>query len=291
MTRRVFLLGPTAAGKTAVSLDLATILGGEIVNFDALKVYRGMDIGTAKPSREDRERVRHHLIDILDPSESYNAGRFVRDAAAAESNLETAIYAGGTSLYYKALVYGLAEAPPADPELRARAGDPGLHAELAAVDPAAAARLHPNDHKRVIRAIEVFRATGLPLSARQTQFDSGPKLDGDAFFLSRRDDDLLSRIEARVRRQVESGLEAEVRGLMERPWSREARESVTYREMRMKIRGEITLDEAIEAMVRRNRRLTKRQRTWLNALPEVRRLDVAPDEPPKVLASRIVALL
>lgn len=296
--KRIFLLGATASGKTAVSIELARRLGGQIVNFDALKVYRGMDIGTAKPSAVDRAAAPHHLIDIVEPHDAYNAGRFVRDARAAEALIgETAIYVGGTSLYYKALVYGLLEAPAVPPEVRrelaeraAREGPAAMHAELSKVDAAAGAKLHPNDSKRVLRALEVYRATGRPMSEQQTQFGAGPTLEGTCVFLERGDDDLRARIEERVRRQVRDGLEEEVRRLLALPegWSREAAESVTYREMRARVRGELTLPQAIEAMVRRNWRLTRRQRTWMNTLPEVRRLAVAADEPAPATAGRIV---
>jgi tRNA dimethylallyltransferase len=297
---RLFLLGGTASGKTAVSLALARRLGGEIINFDALKVYREMDIGTAKPSRADREAVPHHLIDILDPDESYSAGRFVRDACAAEARIRgLPIYAGGTSLYYKARVWGLFEGQPIDPgvrrELRERArreGAPALHAELASVDAPAAARIHPHDQKRILRALEVFHSSGRPLSAQQTQFERGASLPALSIFLARQEADLRARIEARVRDQIAAGLEAEVRALMARPegWSREAREAVTYREMRAKIEGRLSLEEAVAEIVRRNWRLSRRQHTWVRSLPEVRRLEVFPGEPADSVAARIALL-
>src|SRR5688572_7431424 len=203
----VFLLGPTASGKHETAILLAGRLGAEIISVDSMKVYRGMDIGTAKPGREDLARAPHHLIDICDPSETYSAGRFVKDAAEARKGIESrgrrALFVGGTSLYYKAYRYGMFEGPPADLVLRDELiaeGPAALHAELSRVDPAAAKRIHPNDTKRLVRAIEVFRKTGEPISARQSQF-ARPRMEAHVFILRR--GDLASRVEGRVRRMIE----------------------------------------------------------------------------------------
>ncbi|HTF55662.1 MAG TPA: tRNA (adenosine(37)-N6)-dimethylallyltransferase MiaA, partial [Planctomycetota bacterium] len=200
----VFLLGPTASGKHQAALLLARKLDAEIISVDSMKVYRGMDIGTAKPGREELARAPHHLIDICDPSETYSAGRFVRDAEGARRGIEArgkgALFVGGTSLYYKAYRYGMFEGPPADPVLRDELiaeGPAALHAELSRVDPTAAKRIHPNDLKRLVRAVEVFRKTGEPISSRQSQFDR-PKGEARVFILRRAD--LAGRVEARAAR-------------------------------------------------------------------------------------------
>src|SRR5688572_10115758 len=228
----VFILGPTASGKHEIGLQLAERLGAEIISVDSMKVYRGMDIGTAKPPAADLERVPHHLIDICDPSETYSAGRFVRDASEARQSVEArgkrALFVGGTSLYYKTYRYGMFEGPPADPVLRDELiaeGPAALHAELTRVDPAAAKRIHPNDLKRLVRAVEVFRKTGEPISARQSQFDR-PKGEAKVFILKRAD--LAARVERRVARMFAEGLVDKVRRLLARPWSKEGRAAVGY---------------------------------------------------------------
>src|SRR5512139_3456166 len=174
----IMLMGATAAGKSALALELAEAFGGEIVSVDSAQVYRGMDIGTAKPDRATRARVPHHLLDVVDPTECYSAARFAADASAAIGAIRARgrvpIVAGGTMLYFKALVEGLSDLPGADPSIRAaidgeaaERGWPALHAELARVDPATAARLAPNDAQRIQRALEVYRASGVPLSVQQ----------------------------------------------------------------------------------------------------------------------------
>jgi tRNA dimethylallyltransferase len=179
-----FLSGPTASGKTEVGVALAPLIGAEIVAMDSMTLYRGMDVGTAKPTAEQRRRVPHHLVDVLEPAESFSLAAYVGRAARCVGEIEArrrqALFVGGTPLYLKALVRGMFEGPPADPALRRRLAEearrygPGwLHARLRVIDPAAAARLHPNDTKRLIRAIEVHEKTGRPISAWQQQFDLG----------------------------------------------------------------------------------------------------------------------
>ena len=183
--KAIFLLGPTASGKSAVAMRLAERLPLEIVSVDSAQVYRGMDVGTAKPSPAERARVPHHLIDVVEPTEPYSAGRFRADAMRLAGEIQARarvpLFAGGTMLYFRALTQGLAELPAADPALRgeiearaARAGWPALHAELAAVDPVAAARLEPTDAQRIQRALEVHRITGTPLSQLQERARGGP---------------------------------------------------------------------------------------------------------------------
>jgi tRNA dimethylallyltransferase len=198
-----FLVGPTACGKHEASMIVAEKLGAEIISIDSMKVYRGLDIGTAKPTREDRRRIPHHLVDIIDPEESYSAGRFVQDARAAAARIKVPLFSGGTFLYYKAYVYGMfsGDAPPAEMrrELERLADERGtshLHAELKKLDPEAASRLHPNDRKRLIRALEVVRLTGRPISEMQTQWKKPPRANAVALVRSR--DELRSRFDYRM---------------------------------------------------------------------------------------------
>jgi len=289
----VFLLGPTASGKHQAALLLARKLDAEIISVDSMKVYRGMDIGTAKPGREELARAPHHLIDICDPSETYSAGRFVRDAEGARRGIEArgkgALFVGGTSLYYKAYRYGMFEGPPADPVLRDELiaeGPAALHAELSRVDPTAAKRIHPNDLKRLVRAVEVFRKTGEPISSRQSQFDR-PKGEARVFILRRAD--LAGRVEARAARMIEVGLVDEVRKLLAHPWSKEGRAAVGYREIVDHLEGRCSLEEARQAIVRDTLRFTRRQATWFKTFSDAVTVDGT--ESPFDTVDRMLAII
>jgi tRNA dimethylallyltransferase len=263
MARPIFILGQTASGKHEAAIAVADRLGGQLVSIDSMKVYRGMDIGTAKPPRP------HRLMDICDPSESYNAGRFVRDARAVLAECPRPVFVGGTMLYYKTLAYGIFEGPEADPALRAeleKAGAPALHAELVRVDPAAAAKIHPNDLKRLIRAVEVWRKTGEPISAKQVHFGTRV-LEADVFAFRR--DDLPDRIARRTRRMLSAGLVEEVRALLARPWGKEGRRAVGYREVVDFLERRVDAAEMERLINRNTNRLARHQRMWLQRLPEV----------------------
>jgi tRNA dimethylallyltransferase len=223
--RPIFILGQTGSGKHAAAEAVAERLGAQLISIDSMKVYRGMDIGTAKPKRPYR------LVDICDPSESYNAGRFVRDARKCLEDCARPLFVGGTALYYKTFAYGIFEGPEADPALREELvaiGAPKLHEELQKVDPKAASKIHPNDLKRLVRAVEVYRKTGEPISARHTHFDAGRTLEADVFGFRR--EDIKDRIAARTKTMLKAGLVDEVRALLARPWSKEGRRAVGYRE-------------------------------------------------------------
>jgi tRNA dimethylallyltransferase len=261
--RPIFILGQTASGKHAAAEAVADRTGARLVSVDSMKVYRGMDIGTAKPARP------YALVDICDPSESYNAGRFVRDARAAMAEGGRPLFVGGTILYYKTLAYGLFEGPEADPALREELvalGAPALHDELRRVDPLAAGRIHPNDLKRLVRAVEVYRKTGEPISSKQTQFGTRT-LEAEVFGFRR--DDLKDRIAARTKRMLAAGLVEEVKRLLARPWGKEGRLAVGYREVIGCLEGRHDAAEMERLINRNTNTLARHQGMWMKKLPEL----------------------
>jgi tRNA dimethylallyltransferase len=281
----LILTGPTGSGKTSLGLELAERLGAEIVAMDSMTLYRGMDIGTAKPTPAERSRVPHHLIDVLDPWESSSVAWWLDRATdcgrANGARGRPILFVGGTPLYLKALLYGLFAGPPADPELRQRllqeaeqAGRQILHARLAGVDPVAAARLHPNDLHRVVRALEVWELTGQPISSWQQQWQEkrGSARFPQVLCLDMPRAELYARIDARVHAMIAAGFIEEVEALrrLPRPISREAAQSVGYKEILAFLDGQATLEEAIAAMQTRSRQLAKRQLSWFRHLPECR---------------------
>lgn len=282
--KAVYLLGPTASGKSAIALALAERLPAEIVSVDSAQVYRGMDIGTAKPDRATLTRVPHHLVDILDPTEAYSAGRFRDDAERAIADIERrcrlAIVAGGTMLYFRALMGGLADLPPAQPAMRARIearaareGWPSLHAELARVDPASAARIEPTDAQRIQRALEVHHQTGKPLSEHHRDAAAAiPAVDALAISLEPSQRALLhERIARRFRAMLAAGLVEELEGLRARFALRSSLPSmrtVGYRQAWETLEG-LAPAATLEARgIAATRQLAKRQLTWLRAMGE-----------------------
>ena len=300
--RLYFIVGCTACGKGALGRHLAGLIGGEIVSVDSMKVYRRMDIGTAKPSPEARAETPHHCIDIVEPSESFSVAQYVDRADEAIEAVRSAgaipLAVGGTSLYIKALSEGLFEGPSADPRVRAElldraaADGPGpLHAELAAADPRAAERIHPNDTRRIVRGLEVYRTCGKSLTELQQQWDSGEKRYDCVFLGLRRDKaDRSGRINARVKRMMQAGLADEVRALLaeSEPMSPTAAQAVGYAELIAHFRGECSLDEAVERIKINTRRLAKKQRTWHRRFDGVQWFDLAPDAAVEETARRIV---
>jgi tRNA dimethylallyltransferase len=278
--RALILTGPTGSGKSQLALELAPRLGAEIVCMDSMTLYRGMDIGTAKPTHEERALVPHHLLDVLDPWQSASVAWWLDQAARVVQDIEArgkvALFVGGTPLYLKALLHGLFDGPSADSALRIRleedarqAGNQSLHDRLAAVDPATAHRLHPNDVRRIVRALEVFELTGRPISAWQTQWEGATVRDPDTCLcieLPRLE--LYQRIDARVLKMIEQGLVEEVRALrsLGRPFSREAAQALGYKELFAHLEGQGTLDEAIRQIQTRSRNFAKRQMTWFRHL-------------------------
>ncbi len=298
-----FILGCTACGKGAAGRELAARTGGHVVSVDSMKVYRRMDIGTAKPTPDQQARAPHHCIDVVEPGESFSAARFVEHAEEALTSIASAgavaLAVGGTSLYIKALSEGLFEAPPGDQAVRqalraeaAETGLAGLHRQLASVDPAAAERIHPNDERRIIRALEVYRTTGRPISDLQAQWDSGRTRHHCIFLgLRRQRDDQSHRINARVRRMAAAGLRDEVAALLSEPdgLSTQAAAAVGYAEMIAHLRGDLTVDQAVERIKINTRRLAKKQRTWHRRWRDVRWFDLAPDETVDSVVDRVMA--
>ena len=277
-TRLVCVVGPTASGKTALGLEVAEVLGGEIVSADSRQVYRRLEIGTAKPSAAERARVRHHCLDLVDPEETFDVARFRAAAAAAIADVErrgrVPVVVGGTGLYVRALLGGLCPAPPRVAALReslariVRAeGAPALHRRLGMLDPASAARIAPRDAVRSVRALEVALTTGRRLSEWQAAhgFREAP-YEALVIGLARPADELAARIDTRARAMVAAGLLDEVRALGARiPIDAPAFGAVGYREMLACVGGEVDLEAALAAMVRATRRFAKRQRTWFRA--------------------------
>jgi tRNA dimethylallyltransferase len=288
----ILVLGVTASGKARLGFELARSLDGEIVSVDSMKVYRRMDIGTAKPSKEARQQVPHHLIDVVEPSESFSVGLFLERALAAIEDIrsrgKTVVAVGGTALYIKALLYGLFEGPGSDEmiraELRAQAQREGLtrlHEALRRIDPEAAGRIDPNDAKRIIRALEVYQLTGKPISSFQKQFDAErPMHDWTILGLRREKAEESRRMNARVKKMIDQGLVEEVRSLVaeEKPLSRQARCAIGYAEIIEHLGGRMGLEDAIEEIKKNTRRLAKGQRTWFKTFKGVRWIDVGPEE-------------
>jgi tRNA dimethylallyltransferase len=282
---RILVLGVTASGKGRLAFDLAQRLGGEILSVDSMKIYRRMDIGTAKPPKEAQERVRYHLIDVAEPSESFSVGRFLELANNAVSDISArrkpVIAVGGTALYIKSLLFGLFDGPGSDGTIRehlkerAKAeGLAALHGELAAVDPQAAERIHPNDEKRIIRALE-----GKPISAFQQQWDTSGRdyTMGWTLIGLRRDKALENRrMNARVKKMIETGLPDEVKGLLAEPepLSQQARCAIGYAELIEHLQGKTTLEEAVELIKKNTRRFAKSQRTWFKTFGGVNWIDI-----------------
>jgi tRNA dimethylallyltransferase len=301
----ILILGVTASGKGRLAFDLAQSLGAEIISIDSMKVYRRMDIGTAKPPQEARRRVKYHLIDIVEPSDPFSVATFLEAASEAIKQIKgrnkTVIAVGGTALYIKALLYGLFEGPGTNQqiraELKARAETEGLAAlygELTKVDPIATERISPNDSKRIIRALEVHRLTGKSISSLQKQWDkSDAKHDWTIIGLRREKTDANGRINKRVKKMISAGLVDEVKSLLaeEKTLSKQARCAIGYAEIIEYLNGQISLEEATELIKKSTRRLAKNQRTWFKTFRNVHWLDIEPDEPPEKILTRTKILL
>jgi tRNA dimethylallyltransferase len=298
-----YLTGPTASGKTDVGLEIARQLKAEIISLDSMAVYRGMDIGTAKPGPDIRAQVPHHLLDLVDPTTDFSVAEYVDAAHRTVGEIRargmTPLFVGGTPLYLKALLRGIYQGPPADWEFRReveaeveRVGVEALHQRLALVDPLSAAKLHPRDKRRIIRALEVFRVTGEPISHQQLHFDEGqPAESCRVFVLGWERAELHRRIEARVDWMFAHGLVEEVEGLLARygRLGRTASQAVGYREVLEHLAGQRDLQATIESVKARTRQFARRQETWFRQMSECRRIPMA-EGLSSVIASRIVEL-
>jgi len=288
------LLGPTASGKSTLAMALAGRFPLEIVSVDSAQVYRGMDVGTAKPTAAEQKRVKHHLIDLIDPAQSYSAGRFRADAVRAIGEIQgrgkVPLLVGGTMLYYKALAQGIDALPAAEPGLRAqidaraaRHGWPALHADLARVDPVTAARLSPNDAQRIQRALEVWELSGQPISELHRSASPDLPFELKAFALVPEDRaELHRRIAERFDRMLKDGLVEELKTLRQRhelQASLPSMRCVGYRQAWAHLEGEYGKAELREKGIAATRQLAKRQLTWLRSLPGL--------EPAKRLAAAL----
>jgi tRNA dimethylallyltransferase len=293
------LAGPTAVGKSAVALLLAERLGGEIVSVDSMQVYRGLDIGTAKPSAEERRRVPHHLIDVVDLTESFDAAQFIQRAHAAVEDIRSRrrlpILCGGTGLYFKAFLQGLGDTPPTDPKLRRELETTTLSEllrELAERDPATYSSIDRQNPRRVIRALEVIRSTGRPFSEQRSHWHHASRITHHALFVLRRAAfDLRRRIDLRVEAMFRDGLVAETQALLGRGLrdNRTAMQALGYRQVVEHLEGKRSLPETIELVKTKTRQFAKRQLTWFRHQFEPTWVDVAEQDPLEAIADRILA--
>ena len=299
----VVLLGPTAVGKSRVAVLVAKHFGTEVLTADSRQVYRGMDIGTDKPTAEERQDVPHRLIDMVDPNETFNAGWYRRVAVVEIERLYGAgrlpFVVGGTGLYIRTLVRGLCPAPQADLQVRAdlkklrdERGRDGLYAELMCVDPETAARLHPNDESKVMRALEVYRLSGRPLSTVQAEhrFQETP-FSTLLIGLERKKETLYRRIEERIDWQLTHGMVEETRSLLDRGYGRElgSMKGLGYRQVGSYLASECDYTEMVRLFKRDTRRFAKRQMTWFRSEAGVEWLSIEDDEPYERTAERVIA--
>ncbi len=301
----ILILGVTASGKSRLAFDLARQTDAEIISIDSMKVYKRMDIGTAKPPKDCQKLVKYHLIDVAEPSESFSVGRFLELANSAIEQTHSAnkpvVAVGGTAMYIKSLLYGLFEGPGNDEKIRLKLkeqieqqGSQKLHQKLSEVDSMAAGMIHPNDAKRIIRALEVYELTGKPISGFQNQFDAEKPLENWKIIgLKRQKSDANSRINTRVKKIIEDGLVDEVKSLLaeDKPLSQQARCAIGYAEIIQHLQGHLSLDDAIENIKVNTRRFAKAQRTWFKTFKNVTWVDIDENEPSEDMLKRTISLL
>ncbi|MCH5373881.1 MAG: tRNA (adenosine(37)-N6)-dimethylallyltransferase MiaA [Planctomycetes bacterium] len=301
----IVLTGPTASGKSEVAIALAERIDGEILSLDSIAVYRDMDIGTAKPAAADRERIAHHLIDLVDPTEDFSVACYLRAAHAKVQEIRqrkrAAIFVGGTPMFLKGILRGFDPGPPADWEFRNAVeadiqahGIEALRRRLRQVDPLAAHRIDPNDTRRMIRALEVARLTGIPISHRQVQFDRGKDAsECNVFALAWPRDQLHQRINHRVEQMFQGGLIDEIRQLLTRygQLSRTACQAVGYREVLEGLRSGATVTTVKEEVAAHTRQLARRQETWFRSFSEIRPVAVREPLDAEATAAQIEPLL
>lgn len=296
----VFLAGPTAVGKSAVALALAELLGGEIISVDSMQVYRGLDLGTAKPSDTECARVPHHLLDVVELTDAFDVAKFVRLAEAAVNDIQgrgrVPIFCGGTGLYFKAWLEGLGEAPPSDARVRAEleaAPLAELLVELEQRDPVTYERIDRQNPRRVVRALEVIRLTGKPFSVQRADWtaDRRPQTTDRVFCLTREPADLRARIEARVDAMFTAGLVEETRALLARGLAanRTAMQALGYRQVVEHLRGERGLAETVALVKTRTWQFARRQGTWFRRQLPVERVPLAVEADPVAVARQLLA--
>ena len=287
-TRIIAIAGPTAVGKTALSIALAKALDGEIISCDSMQIYRGMDIGTAKPTKEELAQVKHHMIDVADPAYNYSCADYNRDASQILADLlargKTPIFCGGTRLYLESVLYeGAYASPEADEALRAKLWEKSAeenHRELMKIDPESAAAIHPNNRKRVIRALEVYLLSGKTKTEWDKENTRGTLKSGvELYVLTSSDrDSLYKRIDARVDLMVEAGLLDEVRSLALDPTTT-AGQAIGYKELNGYLAGQGTLEDALDKIKQASRNYAKRQLTWWERNPHAVKIDMANTTP------------
>ncbi len=297
MTAPILLAGPTASGKSTVALALAEAIGGEIISVDSMQVYRGLDLGTAKPTAAERQRVPHHLIDVTELTDAFDSAKFLALAHAAVNDIRqrarVPILCGGTGLYFNVWLNGLGDSPPPDPVLRAELEAkplPELLDELARQDLVTFDEIDLNNRRRVVRAVEVIRITGRPFSLQRAAWpERAPALAGRSFGLLRNREDLHRRINRRVDEMFAAGLIEETRGLLTRGLeaNRTAMQAIGYRQVVEHLRGERGRLETIELVKQRTRQFAKRQATWFRGQLDLDWLEVAPAEAPEATAQRL----
>ena len=302
--RRILILGVTASGKGRLAFELAKSLDAEIISIDSMKVYRRMDIGTAKPPKEARDQIPYHLINAIEPSDSFSVARFLELANTAIDDIKSRnkpiVAMGGTSLYIKTLLYGLFEGPGADEQIRAELktqaqteGLQSLYEQLLKIDPDAANRISSNDARRIIRALEVYRLTGKPISSFQSQWNQSSSDEWTIIGLRREKTEESKRINVRVKKMIDAGLVDEVKRLLAEPksLSNQARCAIGYAQIIDHLSGKTSLEEAVELIKKNTRKLAKQQRTWFKTFKNVHWFDLAPDETPDQLLIRAKSIL
>jgi tRNA dimethylallyltransferase len=298
--RPIFIAGPTAVGKSALALALAKQRGGEIISVDSMQVYRGLDLGTAKPTAAERARVPHHLIDVAELTEAFDAAKFVALAQQAVAEIQSRgrvpIFCGGTGLYFKAYLEGLGAAPPSDEKLRAEleaAPLAELLRELEQRDPVTFARIDRNNPRRVVRALEVIRLTGKPFSAQRAEWNPSstlPPPSSHIYCLSRSATDLHARINARVAEMFAQGLVEETRQLLQRglEQNKTAMQAIGYRQVVEHLRGVRSLAETIGLVKIKTRQYAKRQLTWFRKQANAQWIEILPGDSVEALSHRLI---
>lgn len=299
------ILGVTASGKSALAFELSKAIGAEIISVDSMKVYRRMDIGTAKPPAEKQKLIPYHLIDVVEPSKAFSVDQFLDHTEQAVSDIQNrgkpVVAVGGTAMYIKALLYGLFDGPGTDEGIRDRlkaeaseAGLAQLHHRLTAIDPIAAERIHPNDEKRIVRALEVYELTGKPISSFQKQWENTqPASDWLVIGLRREKEIESQRMNLRIKKMMEDGLADEVAALLaeEKTLSPQAAAAIGYAEMIAHLNGEMELDETVERIKINTRRFAKSQRTWFKTFRNVNWIGIAENDTVESVLGKVLELI